>query len=322
MNTHSQLQTASRPANFTLSCIVPSYNEAAHIHSFLLDLNALLQTLVPNYEILLINDGSTDATEGIVVALTEQYPIRYLGLSRNFGKEAALSAGIDHAIGDVVLMLDGDYQHPLTLIPDMLKLWQIGYDMAYGVISDREKESLVKKVGTRLFYRLMEFDTSLRIPENAGDFRLMDRCVVNALKQLPERNRFMKGLYAWVGFKSVAIPFTPLERATGQSHYKFSSLSKLALAGITAFTTLPLRIWSGIGACISVSALIYAAWVAVKTLIYGNPVPGWTTLTVSVLFFSGVQLFSIGILGEYLGRVYEEVKNRPLYLIGRDSSSK
>jgi glycosyltransferase involved in cell wall biosynthesis len=313
-----QLNT-SRPANFMLSCIVPSYNEAAHIESFLIDLNSSLQGLAPEYEIILINDGSTDNTESIILPLTEQFPIRYIGFSRNFGKEAALSAGIDHAKGDVVLMLDGDYQHPLSLIPEMLKLWQIGYDMAYGVISNRAKESFVKKIGTRLFYRLMEFDTSLRIPENAGDFRLMDRCVVNALKQLPERNRFMKGLYAWVGFKTVALPFTPLDRATGQSHFKLANLSKLALAGITAFTTLPLRIWSAIGACISASALIYALWVAVKTLIYGNPVPGWTTLTVSVLFFSGVQLFSIGVLGEYLGRVYEEVKNRPLYLIGRDS---
>jgi glycosyltransferase involved in cell wall biosynthesis len=319
MNINSSTNLFSRKDDFLLSCIVPAFNEAAHIHSFLIALSDTLKALAPNYEIVLINDGSTDNTETIVRPLIDTLPIRYLSLSRNFGKEAALSAGIDHAKGDVVLMMDGDFQHPLKLIPDMLQLWQMGYDMAYGVIENRQQESILKILGTRFFYRLLKFDTSLQIPENAGDFRLMDRCVVNALKQLPERNRFMKGLYAWVGFKSVALPFTPLERASGQSTFRLSSLSKLAITGITAFTTLPLRIWSIIGACISAAALIYAAWVAVKTIIYGNDVPGWTTLTVGLLFFSGVQLFSIGVIGEYLGRVYEEVKNRPIYIIQQDS---
>ena len=307
-----------RPDSVRISCVVPAYNEAAHVAAFLRDLQATLETLTEHYEIIVVNDGSADQTEREVAGVAHECGVRYLSLSRNFGKEAALSAGIDFAKGDCVILLDADYQHPLALLPEMVQLWRAGYEMVYGVIADRGHESRLKRWGTGLFYKIMETDSSVSIPRNAGDFRLMDRRVVDALRQLPERNRFMKGLYAWVGFKSVALPFVPLERATGESSFSLRSLHKLALAGLTAFTTLPLRVWSGIGAVISLLAVLYAAWVTVSTLLFGNPTPGWATITVGLMFFSGVQLFSIGILGEYLGRVYEEVKHRPLYLIAED----
>jgi glycosyltransferase involved in cell wall biosynthesis len=308
----------TRPASPKISCVVPAYNEAKHIANFLVDLQTTLAAFTSNYEIIVVNDGSTDNTAEMVATVAADCAVRYLSLSRNFGKEAALSAGIDRAKGDAVILLDGDYQHPLELLPEMLSLWQTGYDMVYGVIADRRHESLLKRWGTGLFYNLMERDSVINIPRNAGDFRLLDRCVVDALRQLPERNRFMKGLYAWVGYKSIALPFTPLDRASGVSSFRLRGLGKLALAGITAFTTLPLRVWSGIGAVISIASILYALYVMLETLFFGNPTPGWATLTVSLMFFSGVQLFSIGILGEYLGRVYEEVKMRPLYLIAED----
>ena len=250
-----------RPDPMRISCIVPAYNEGAHIAGFLRDLHATLLTLTASYEIIVVNDGSGDDTGPQVATVAQECGVRYIGLSRNFGKEAALSAGIDHARGDAVILLDADYQHPLALLPEMVQLWRGGYDMVYGVIADRVHESRVKRWGTGLFYKIMETDSTVAIPRNAGDFRLLDRRVVDALRQLPERNRFMKGLYAWVGFRSVALPFVPHERASGASAFTLRSLHQLALAGLTAFTTLPLRIWSAIGAGISLLAVLYAAYV-------------------------------------------------------------
>jgi glycosyltransferase involved in cell wall biosynthesis len=298
--------------------VVPAYNESAHLSDFLRDLQQTLAGLSSSYEIIVVNDGSTDNTEQVIAPHLSEPGIRYLGLSRNFGKEAALTAGIEYARGDAVILIDSDYQHPLELLPEMVRLWLGGYDMIYGVIADRSDESLLKRWGTGLFYRLMESGSPIRIPRNAGDFRLLDRSVVNALRQLPERNRFMKGLYAWVGFKSVALPFIPQARATGTSSFGLRNLGRLALAGVTAFTTLPLRIWSAVGATISIIAILYAFEIAAEALLIGNPVPGWSTLAAGLMFFSGIQLISIGILGEYLGRVYDEVKKRPLYLVAHD----
>ena len=190
--------------------------------------------------------------------------------------------------------------------------------MVYGVISDRSNESRLKRWGTGMFYYLMESGSPITIPRNAGDFRLMDKKVVDALRQLPERNRFMKGLYAWVGFSSIALPFVPADRATGVSSFNYRSLGRLAMAGVTAFTTLPLRIWSTAGFVISILAILYAFWIAGESLLFGNDVPGWSTLAAGLMFFSGVQLISIGVLGEYLGRVYDEVKKRPLYVVAHD----
>ena len=310
-----------RPDPMRISCIVPVYNEGAHIAAFLRDLHATMLAMTERYEIIVVNDGSGDDTEQQVASVALECGVRYLSLSRNFGKEAALSAGIDHARGDAVILLDADYQHPLALLPEMVQLWRAGYDMVYGVIANRGHESHLKRWGAGLFYKIMETDSTVTIPRNAGDFRLLDRRVVEALRLIPERNRFMKGLYAWVGFRSVALPFVPHGRASGESSFTLHGLHKLAVAGLTAFTTLPLRIWSAIGAGISLLALLYAAYVVVETLLFGNPTPGWATLAVGLMFFSGVQLFSIGILGEYLGRVYEEVKRRPMYLVAHDQDN-
>jgi glycosyltransferase involved in cell wall biosynthesis len=307
-----------RPAAPSISCVVPAYNEAAHLSAFLDDLRRTLAAISSTYEIIVVNDGSTDATEEAMRPHLSQPGIRYLGLARNFGKEAALTAGIEYARGDAVILMDADYQHPLELLPEMVRLWRDGYDMIYGVIADRSDERLAKRWGTGLFYSLMEAGSSIRIPRNAGDFRLFDRKVADALRKLPERNRFMKGLYAWVGFKTVALPFVPAARATGTSSFGLRSLGRLALAGVTAFTTLPLRIWSAIGVTISLISILYGCYIALDSLIFGNDVPGWSTLSAGLMFFSGVQLVSIGILGEYLGRVYDEVKRRPLYLLAHD----
>lgn len=308
----------NRPAQPCISCVVPAYNESAHLSDFLCDLQQTLAALCSSYEIIVVNDGSTDNTEQVMLPHLSEPGIRYLSLSRNFGKEAALTAGIEYARGDAVILIDSDYQHPHELLPEMVHLWLGGYDMVYGVIADRSDESVFKRWGTGLFYRLMESGAPIKIPRNAGDFRLLDRTVVNALRQLPERNRFMKGLYAWVGFKSVALPFIPQARATGTSSFGLRNLGRLALAGVTAFTTLPLRIWSAVGATISIIAILYAFEIAAETILIGNPLPGWSTLAAGLMFFSGIQLISIGILGEYLGRIYDEVKKRPLYLVAHD----
>lgn len=306
-----------RPA-LRLSCVVPAYNEQANLDDFLRALSAAVSQLTPDFEILVVNDGSHDATHEVAMGLLAELPVRYLALSRNFGKEAAMSAGIDHARGNVVLLIDADFQHPLEMLPEMHALWQSGYEMVYGVIADRGAESGAKRFGTDLFYCLMNTGSSVKVPPNAGDYRWMDRKVVDALKALPERHRFMKGLYAWVGFKTAALPFVPKDRAAGQSSFNLRRLGSLALLGLTSFTTLPLRMWSVIGGCVALFALAYAFWIVVDTLLFGADLAGWPTLSAGIMLFSGVQLMSIGILGEYIGRIYDEVKQRPTYLIARD----
>ena len=306
-----------RPA-LRLSCVVPAYNEAGHLAEFLQALHACASALTPDFEILVVNDGSRDQTREVALAQAETLGMRYLEFSRNFGKEAALSAGIDHARGNAILLIDSDFQHPLEMVAQMVDLWRSGYDMVYGVITNRAAESGLKRLGTDIFYRLMGFGSDIHIPRNAGDFRLMDRKVVQALKALPERNRFMKGLYAWVGFQTVALPFVPAERHSGESSFNLRRLGSLALLGMTSFTNLPLRFWGMAGAGLSLLAICYGLWIALETLLFGNPVGGWPTLAASVLLFSGVQLLSIGILGEYIGRIYDEVKGRPIYLLAHD----
>ncbi|HEY9109583.1 MAG TPA: glycosyltransferase, partial [Roseateles sp.] len=244
--------------------------------------------------------------------------VRYVRLSRNFGKEAALSAGIDRASGQVVVLMDADGQHPVALLEEMVASWHAGADMVSAVRQSRADEPLLKRLGTRLFYRLANAGSPVRIPEDAGDYRLMDRKVVEALKSLPERNRFMKGLYAWVGFDSRMLPYTPRQRRAGRSTFSLRRLLRLALTGITAFSNMPLRVWSGIGAVIAFGALGYGVWVVFEHLLEGHPVPGYATLVTGLMFFSGVRLLSIGILGEYVGRIFEEVKQRPVYVVASD----
>jgi polyisoprenyl-phosphate glycosyltransferase len=309
----------ARPNPFKLSVVVPCYNEGAHLNDFITTLKSSVASLSNDYEIIIINDGSKDNTKEIATGLISSGNIRYLELSRNFGKEAALMAGIDHAKGDATLLIDADFQHPLEKLQEMAELWKSGYEMIYGVIVNREGESITKRLGTSVLYKLLN-TSDIAIPENAGDFRWLDRKVVNALKNLPERNRFMKGLYAWVGFKSIAIPFEPKNRETGNSTFSMGRLIKLGMAGLTSFSAAPLQLWIGIGALISFLALVYGAYVIVDTVVYGNAVSGWPTLTVALMLFSGIQLLSIGILGEYIGRIFTEVKQRPLYVIAEDLS--
>jgi len=305
---------------YKLSIVVPCFNEGQHLAQFINELKITIQKLTSNFEVIIINDGSSDNTRDIAHSFINAGHLHYIEFSRNFGKESALMAGINHAGGDAILLIDADFQHPLNKIIEMELLWKNGYDMVYGVIINRVKESWWKKLGTRIFYSLMN-SSEVVIPVNAGDFRWLDRQVADALKQLPEKNRFMKGLYAWVGFKSIAIPFEPNERKSGNSNFGLRRLTGLALSGLASFSTIPLQVWIASGILISGLAVTYGIYVVIETFIYGNTVSGWPTLTVAIMFFSGVQLLSIGILGEYIGQIFNEVKQRPLYLISEDISS-
>ncbi len=306
---------ANMPLPASLSCVVPCLNEEANLNVLIPSLIAVLKTLAPAYEIIVVDDGSSDATPDTMARWATQYPqIVYLQLSRNFGKEAALTAGLEAARGQVVVCMDADLQHPPALIPKMVERWQQGIEMVYAVRASRDDESLFKRLGTRLFYKLMRTSGGLEVPENAGDFRLMDRAVVDALLMLPERNRFMKGLFAWVGFRSEPLLYTPPERLYGTSYFKPLKLLHFAIDGITAFTTLPLRLLSLFGIGLSLLSFAYGLIIIISHFLYGDEVQGWTTLITIVLFFAGVQLISVGVVGEYIGRIFNEVKSRPVYL--------
>ncbi len=294
---------------------MPAFNEAQNLPLLLAKLQAVLAQLTTAWEIILVDDGSGDNTRAVLRDWHNKSGLVVLHLSRNFGKEAALSAGLDVARGDVCILMDADLQHPVSALPQMIEAWQDGAQMVYLVRSNRDDEGWVKRMGTRWLYRLLNWGSPVHIPPDAGDFRLLDRKVVEALRDLPERNRFMKGLYAWVGFRTVAIPYTPPARQDGVSRFSFRRLVGLALTGLTSFSTLPLRFWSVFGVVVALFALGYGGFVAIDHLIDKDPVPGWATIVVGLMFFSGVQLISIGVLGEYLGRVYEEVKQRPRYVV-------
>lgn len=299
-----------------ISCIVPVYNEEAVIAQFIDELSHMLQSLTTRFEIIIIDDGSVDTTiDKVNAAATNYGHVKLLALSRNFGKEVALTAGLEHCRGDIAILLDADFQHPLETLPRFLSHWADGYDMVYGVRAGRESESYLKRNFARLFYWVMKKITKIDIPSNAGDFRLIDRCVINALKQFPERTRFMKGLYAWVGFNKIAVPFEVHERAAGKSSWGFMRLTELAITGITSFSDIPLRIWGLVGFLISLISFIYALYIVTTTLIYGTDLPGFPTLVVAIMFLGGIQLLSVGILGEYIARIFTEVKQRPQYLL-------
>ncbi len=298
-----------------ISCVVPAYNEANNLPRLLGPLINMLAALSPRWEVIVVDDGSRDATAAVMRDWLHHSGVRYLGLSRNFGKEAALTAGLEQARGDVVIMLDADGQHPLGLLPTMLQAWRDGADSVCALRDTRADESWAKRLGTRLFYRIVNAGSPMPIPADAGDFRLLDRQVLRALLSLPERNRFLKGLYAWVGFRTLFIPYTPGPRASGHSSFSLVRLLALALTGVTAFSTLPLRLWSGVGAAVATASIGYGSWIVIDYLLNGHDVPGWPTVVVSLMFFSGVQLLSIGILGEYVGRIFDEVKHRPLYVV-------
>ncbi len=305
-----------RSAQPTISCVVPAYNEADNLTPLLTVLTATLGELTPRWEVIVVDDGSRDATAAVLAPWLQRRGIRCLRLSRNFGKEAALTAGIDHAVGEVVVLLDADLQHPPQMIGTMLESWRQGADMVTTERASRSDESRRKRLGSWLFYRLINASAPTPIPADVGDFRLMDRRVVEALKSLPERNRFMKGLYAWVGFDTVVLPYMPADRHAGTSSFSMKRLSRLAFTGITAFTNSPLRLWSGIGAVVALAALAFALGIVIQHYIVGHDVPGWATLVTGIAFSTGIQLLSVGILGEYIGRIFDEVKQRPVYIVG------
>lgn len=278
----------------------------------------ILEGTGETFEIVCVNDGSHDGTlEALLVAREKNRHVRIIDLSRNFGKEAALSAGIDFAVGDAVIPIDADLQDPPELIPDMIEQWRSGYDQVLARRSDRDSDSRAKRTSAYLFYWLHNKIADTPLPENVGDFRLMDRKVVDVIKHLPERNRFMKGLFSWVGFRTTTIEYVREPRQRGRTKFDTWRLWNLALEGITSFSSAPLRVWTYLGFIVAVISFILALKVILRTLIYGIELPGYASLMTVVLFLGGIQLVGIGVLGEYLGRVFSEAKARPLYIVQR-----
>ena len=302
----------------SLSCIVPCKNERANLARLLPLLADTLARCAARSEIIVVDDGSNDDTAAWLQTQIDQNAVPglvLLRLSRNFGKEAALTAGLSHARGDGVVMIDADLQHPPALIETFVEHWRNGAEMVYAVREDRSSESAFKRAGTGLFYRLLNAADRFEVPPGAGDFRLMDRRVVDALLAMPERNRFLKGLYAWVGFRTVALPYVPDDRMLGVTRYGPLELLRLSLDGLTAFTKWPLRAVSLVGLLLAIPAMLYGVFLTASYFLFGNDVSGWTTIVVGLMLFSGIQLFSLGVVGEYVGRIFEEVKARPLYVV-------
>ncbi len=301
-----------------ISIIAPVMDEEAAVPGFVARLTAVLDGLgeTRGWEILFIDDGSRDATlAAIILAHAADPRIRAVSLSRNFGKEAALSCGLDHARGDVVVPLDVDLQDPPEVIAAMLAKWREGYEVVYGVRRNRLSDSLPKRLTADLYYRAHNWLSADKIPEHAGDFRLLDRRVVEVIRRMPERNRFMKGLFAWSGFRQAAVEYDREARAVGETKFNYWKLWQLAIDGITSGSTAPLRIWSYIGAAVALFALGYAGFISVRTIAFGRDTPGYASMMVAILFFGGVQLISLGVLGEYVGRILVETKQRPVYIV-------
>ena len=310
-------QRRRAPAPPRLSCVVPCFNEAENLRNLLPLLVRFLRHRFAHWEIVLVDDGSDDDSSAVIEQWTAQPHVQAVQLSRNFGKEAALAAGLEVASGDVVVQLDADLQHPPALIDAMVERWRAGADVVYAARSDRRDESPFKRLGARLFYRLINAGERFPVPPDAGDFRLMDRAVVDALLALPERNRFMKGLYAWVGFRAEALPYRPDARTQGRSKFDTLRLVGLSVDGLIGFTAWPLRLVGLAGLVLAALAFLYGGYLVVSYWLYGNAVSGWTTIVVSLLLFAGIQLISLGIVGEYVSRIFDEVKARPLYLVRR-----
>lgn len=310
--------------NIELSVIVPCYNESEVVEKFfsaMVGNNGILNNLGLNCELVFINDGSKDNTLELLKAQKEIYSnksnldIKIVNLSRNFGKEAAMSAGFSVASGEAIVPMDADLQHPASLIPKFVELWRQGYDVVLAKRVNRQDESVLKRFCSSIFYKLNNKISEIEIPQNVGDFRLFTKKVLNAINSLPENQRFMKGIFAWVGFRSITIEYEEQERIAGSSKFNGWKLWNFALQGITGFGTLPLRIWTYIGFIVSFLAFIYASFLILRTLIMGIDLPGYASLVVIILFLGGLQLIGIGILGEYVGRIYMESKRRPPFII-------
>lgn len=305
-------------ATTLVSLVIPMYNEQDGLEMLFASIERALSGQSIVYEVVCIDDGSTDETFSALASMADTR-IRAYRLSRNYGKEVALSAGLDLARGDVVIPLDADLQEPPELIPQMLAKWSQGFDVVVAVRRSRETDGVVKAASAKFFYKFFNTVSDSKIPENAGDFRLLDRHVVDVLRQMPERNRFMKGLLAWPGFRCAQIEFDRPKRYCGQSKWKPVKLLGLAVDGLTSFSILPLRMASVLGGCMSLGAFAYGLFVVSKRLFWGDPVQGYASLMASMLFLGGVQLLALGIVGEYVGRIYIETKRRPLYVV-MDSS--
>lgn len=313
---------APRPAGSSeshpeLSIVVPVHNEAENLPLLVAQLQAVLETCVSSWELVVVDDGSRDDTLEVIRRLNaSDSRISAVSFSRNFGKEVAIAAGLDHAMGDAVIIMDADLQHPPETIPAFLEKWRAGYLNVYGQRTDREDETRLKRNFAKIFYRIFAYFAETPLPEGAGDFRLLDRKAVDALRALPERARFSKGLYAWVGFRSIGVPFHVAEREHGQSKFKYRKLFSFAFDGLSSFSTVPLKVATWSGVLIAFIATLTAGYFLLRTLFYGTDLPGFPSLIVSIMFFSGIQLVSLGMIGEYVGRIFAEVKRRPLYLIG------
>ncbi len=299
-----------------ISVVVPVYGEADNVGPLCARLVPILTRVSSSFEILFVDDGSPDETLAALAAQNAADPrIRAISFSRNFGKEIAIAAGLDHAGGDAVIIMDADLQHPPETIETFVDRWREGYVMVFGQRIDRSGESRAKRGFTHAFYRLFARFGETALPEGAGDFRLIDRRGVDVLRALGERARFSKGLYAWIGFRSIGVPFAVEERRFGATKWSFRRLFRFAFDGLTSFSTVPLRVWTYLGVLVSLLSIGTAAYFALRTLFFGSDVPGYPSLIVSVMFFSGIQLMSLGIIGEYIGRIFAEVKRRPLYVI-------
>jgi glycosyltransferase involved in cell wall biosynthesis len=298
-----------------LSVIVPVFNESDNLRPLVARLVPALACL-ESFEIIFVDDGSSDDTVARLRALNAEEPrLRAISFSRNFGKEVAIAAGVDAARGRSAVIMDADLQHPPEAIAEFVAKWRDGYQNIYGVRLSRDTDSPARRWLTDRFYHLFGAFGEIELPKGAGDFRLLDRRALDALKALKERARFSKGLYAWIGFKSIGVPFEVGERHSGESKFSYRKLTRFAFDGMVSFTTVPLRAWTYIGTAIAAFALVNAVYYVLETLIWGVSAPGFASLIVSIMFFAGVQLISLGVLGEYIGRVFAEVKGRPLYIV-------
>jgi glycosyltransferase involved in cell wall biosynthesis len=299
-----------------LSVVIPLFNEDENIELLLNRLVPVLERITQSFEILFVDDGSQDTSLAVLRRMhAADGRVKVVALSRNFGKEVAIAAGLDFASGAATIIMDADLQHPPEMIETFVARWREGYKNVYGQRIDRSADSRLRRLLTRRFYHLFRAFGETGLPEGAGDFRLLDRQAVAALRGMREKARFSKGLYAWIGFKSIGVPFDVSERAFGSSKFSYHKLTRFALDGLMSFSTLPLMVWTYVGTSISVISLATAVYFVVETLVFGVDVPGFASLIVSVTFLAGIQLLSLGVLGEYIGRIFAEVKGRPLYLV-------
>lgn len=306
-----------RDGKRSLTVVVPMLNEEKGLEALVARLTPALEATGLAWDVLFIDDGSRDSTPHILRRLHESDPrLKAISFSRNFGKELAVTAGLDHATGDAVVLMDADLQHPPEIIAEFVTKWFEGYDVVYGQRDDRQADSFARRLFSKVFYGAFKAMSGTTLPDGAGDFRLLDRKAVDALRGMRERVRFNKGLYAWIGFKSAGVTFNvPPRFDGGQSRFNIRRLWRFALDGLVSFTTMPLRVWSYIGVAVSALAFLYIVGFLAKMLVYGGGASGFPTLIISILFLGGVQLISLGVIGEYIGRMYEEVKGRPLYIV-------